>query len=71
LPKVKDGNYDFARLTATLVQVKKQLPDETKVIMNADAWVPYDVVIKAIDAVVEDENGHRLFPDVSFAAGVE
>ena len=45
----------------------KAVPDnaeETKATFNADAHIPYDIVIETLDAMREDTDGKVLFPDV-------
>ena len=73
IPKLPNGQYDYAALTAKLKEIKSN-PDnaeETKANFNADASTPYDVVIATLDAMRQDEaSGKILFPDVAFAAGI-
>jgi biopolymer transport protein TolR len=68
--KLPNGKYDFKGLTNKLVEIKKEYSDETKGTFNADATVPYDLVVETLDAMREDTNGKPLFPDVVFAAGI-
>ena len=70
LPKLPDGQYDYQALTKTLADVKKDNQQETRATFNADAYVPYDTVVKTLDAMREDEAGKPLFPDIVFAAGI-
>jgi biopolymer transport protein ExbD len=72
IPKKADGDYDYKGLTETLVKLK-EVPEnskETKATFNADATIPYDVVVHTLDAMREDKNGKLLFPDVVFSAGI-
>jgi biopolymer transport protein TolR len=73
IPKLPNGQYDYAGLTAKLKEIKSN-PDnaeETKANFNADASTPYDVVIATLDAMRQEEGtGKILFPDVAFAAGI-
>jgi biopolymer transport protein ExbD len=72
LPKLPNGQYDYKALTAKLMEIKAQ-PDnasETKVTFNADAYIPYEIVVQTLDAMREDTGGKLLFPDVVFAAGI-
>jgi biopolymer transport protein ExbD len=72
IPKLPNNQYDYDALTSKLVEIKNKFPDETKAKFNADASVPYEIVIKTLDAMREDAKGKRLFPDiVGFAAGIE
>jgi biopolymer transport protein TolR len=69
--KLPSGQYDFDGLTNKLAEIKRTLaPDETKANFNADAYIPYDLVIKTLDAMREDRKGKMLFPDILFAAGI-
>jgi biopolymer transport protein TolR len=71
IKKLPSGQYDFDGLTNKLAEIKKEIaPDETKATFNADAYIPYDLVIKTLDAMREDKKGKMLFPDILFAAGI-
>ncbi|NMB76082.1 MAG: hypothetical protein GYA21_13255 [Myxococcales bacterium] len=55
--------YDYPRLTRELIKVKNVFPNETKIIIYAQPDVPYEVLVKVMDASRED--GERpLFYDV-------
>ncbi|HVV51053.1 MAG TPA: biopolymer transporter ExbD [Polyangia bacterium] len=73
IPKLPSGQYDYPALTAKLKEIKSN-PDnaeETKANFNADANIPYDIVVATLDAMRTDEaTGKILFPDVAFAAGI-
>jgi biopolymer transport protein TolR len=71
IPKL-GGNYDYKALTAKLMEIKGSPgnEEETKVTFNADAYIPYEVVVETLDAMREDSKGKLLFPDVIFAAGI-
>ncbi|MGC4121575.1 MAG: hypothetical protein QM765_44760 [Myxococcales bacterium] len=64
-------------LTARLVEVKRAFPSETKVTLVADPAVPYEVLVRTMDACRENParrgegRFEPLFYDVSLAAGVE
>jgi len=73
IPKLPNGQYDYKTLTAKLKEIKSN-PDnatETKATFNADANVPYDIVIATLDAMRQADDGKLLFPDVNFAAGIQ
>ena len=70
IPKMPDGEYDYPTLTTKLEEIKKQFSDETKATFNADATIPYEIVVKTLDAMREDKEGKILFPDIVFAAGI-
>jgi len=72
--------YDLAkqekdrRSTASKLKEIKSNPDnadETKATFNADANIPYDIVIATLDAMRQADDGKILFPDVNFAAGIQ
>jgi len=72
IPKMPNGQYDYKALTAKLKEIKSN-PDnatETKANFNADANIPYDIVVATLDAMRQDDSGKILFPDVAFAAGI-
>jgi biopolymer transport protein ExbD len=71
--KMANGQYDYKTLTTKLREIKSN-PDnaeETKATFNADANIPYDIVIATLDAMRQAEDGKILFPDVNFAAGIQ
>ena len=73
IPRLPTGHYDYKALTAKLKEIK-ETPDaagETKATFNADANIPYDIVIPTLDAMRTAEDGKVLFPDVNFAAGIQ
>ncbi len=55
--------YDYARLTSEMIKIKNQYPTETKIIIYAQPDVPYEVLVKVMDAAREYEN-RALFYDV-------
>ena len=73
IPRLPTGQYDYKALTVKLVEIKgtPDAADETKATFNADANVPYDIVIPTLDAMRTSEDGKILFPDVNFAAGIQ
>jgi len=71
IPKLGNGQYDFDGLNNKLIEIKKEIAHgETKATFNADAYVPYELVVKTLDAMREDKQGKALFPDIVFAAGI-
>jgi biopolymer transport protein ExbD len=71
IPKL--GNqYDYKSLTAKLLEIKNspENAEETKANFNADANIPYDIVVATLDAMRQTDEGKVLFPDVAFAAGI-
>jgi biopolymer transport protein TolR len=65
-----DGSHDYAALNAQMVKIKNAFPSETKVIVAADADIPYEALIQTMDAIRETQDRtHRLlFPDVTLGA---
>jgi biopolymer transport protein TolR len=72
IPKLPNGQYDYKSLTTKLKEIKSDPnnADETKANFNADANIPYDIVVATLDAMRQGEDGKILFPDVAFAAGI-
>jgi biopolymer transport protein ExbD len=73
IPKLPNSQYDYKTLTSKLREIKSN-PDnaeETKATFNADANIPYDIVIATLDAMRQADDGKILFPDVNFAAGIQ
>lgn len=55
--------FNFAQLTSWMVRVKNQFPTETKIIIYAQPDVPYEALIKTMDAT-RIEGKRSLFHDV-------
>jgi len=72
IPKLPNGQYDYKSLTVKLREIKSDPnnAEETKANFNADANIPYDIVVATLDAMRTGEDGKILFPDVAFAAGI-
>jgi biopolymer transport protein TolR len=73
VPKMPNGQYDYKSLTVKLKEIKSA-PDnaaETKANFSADANISYDVVVATLDAMRITDEGKILFPDISFAAGIQ
>ncbi|MHB8418498.1 MAG: ExbD/TolR family protein [Myxococcales bacterium] len=70
---LKGDDFDYDCLTQKMIDIKKQFPDNTKVILTADADLPYHDLVRTMDAVREyaaPDGKHPLFFDVSLSAGV-
>lgn len=63
-------DYDYTRLQQKLIEIKKSFPDEESMIVSADGSVPYEVIVRVMDAARRSADGKILFPAVAFAAGV-
>jgi biopolymer transport protein TolR len=72
IPKTDKREYDYQALTDQLLKVKAEEGNqsETKATFSADADIPYEIVVKTLDAMREDTKGKALFPDIVFAAGI-
>jgi biopolymer transport protein TolR len=72
IPKLPNGQYDYKALTVKLREIKSDPnnAEETKANFNADANIPYDIVVATLDAMRQGDDGKILFPDVAFAAGI-
>ena len=55
--------YDYDRLTREMIKIKDQFPQETKIIIYAQPDVPYEVLVRVMDAT-RDYQGRALFYDV-------
>jgi biopolymer transport protein TolR len=70
IPKDAKGEHDFATLTRKMRQIKDKYGNETKVIINANPDITYEIVVATMDAIRRDTQQKELFPDVLLAAGV-
>jgi biopolymer transport protein ExbD len=63
-----DGTYDYDALTAKMSEVKASFPQESKVIIAAEADTQYEVLVATMDATRETKDRKLLFPDVTLAS---
>jgi len=75
-PCTDSGSYDFSGLKQRLVAIKAARPVRREVVLAPTSQVPYDVVVRVIDAVRRTDAGPgrasaELFPVVSFSAAGE
>jgi biopolymer transport protein TolR len=70
IPKTAVGEYDYTALTQSMVNVKKDFPSESKVIVGAEGDIPYEVLVQTMDAIRETPGKDRklLFTDVTLGA---
>ncbi len=68
IPKKADGSYDYDRLTAKMMEIKASFPQESKVIVAAEADTDYDSLVQTLDATRETKDRKLLFPDVTLAS---
>lgn len=67
VPKV-GVDYNYQQLTQKLIEIKASFRHETKVIITASPTIPYEVIVKVMDA--SRQNGkEELFPDVLISPG--
>ncbi|MDR0964904.1 MAG: biopolymer transporter ExbD [Myxococcales bacterium] len=64
VPRLPDGKYDFASLSAKIREIKAHFPEETKIILGADPLIRYELLIDTMDTCRE-YRGRELFSDVS------
>ena len=69
LPKVSN-QLDTEGLTQILAQIKERFPDEDRAVLTASPEIPYEQVVKTMDAMRE-RGGKPLFPGVLLSAGVQ
>ncbi len=65
----KGGEYDYDALKACAEKLKGAAPEfkeEMGVTISANPPIPYQVVIKTMDAVRKNDNGEDMFPEVTF-----
>jgi len=69
IPTITRDGQEWVQLTQCLVEVHAAYPDESEIILSANANVPYEDIIAAMDAA--RANGDApLFPEVRLSAGV-
>ena len=62
IPK-RGKEYDYARLTKTIMRLKSTFPDENVAILGANPGIPYETVVRTMDAVLDlnDQRRQRVF----------
>ncbi len=70
IPRKPNGSFDFGALNGKMVGIKTAFPNETKVIIGAEADIPYETLIQTMDSIRETFGKERkiLFSDVTLAA---
>ena len=63
------NDYDYKSLSAKMKSIKENFRDETKVIINANPDIRYEILVNAMDAIRQDGK-ETYFPDVLLSAGV-
>lgn len=69
IPKVSN-QLDTEGLTQILAQIKERFPEEDRAVLSASPEIPYEQVVKTMDAMRE-RGGRPLFPGVLLSAGVQ
>jgi biopolymer transport protein TolR len=69
VPKLGNGQYDWAGLSTCVSRVKVRFPDEEQVTMSADPTIEYEHFVHAMDAV-RSKGAEQLFPQIMLSAGV-
>lgn len=69
LPKATTG-LDVDALSQILSEIKDRFPDEDRAVLTASPQIPYEQVVKTMDAMREWK-GRALFPGVLLSAGVQ
>lgn len=64
IPRLPNGDYDFAMLSAKIREIKNAFPEETKIILGADPLIRYELLVETMDTCRE-HRGKELFSDVS------
>jgi biopolymer transport protein TolR len=67
-PAAKELPWD--KLTQKAREIKDAYPNESTVTIGANPDIPYELLVKTMDAVRQDAGNKLLFPDVSLSAGV-
>lgn len=67
VPKKSDGTLDYKQLTEELVKIKGSYPNKEDAILLFPAGMPYDTVVKVMDATRETSERPKksLFPMLS------
>jgi biopolymer transport protein ExbD len=69
LPKAAN-QLDLDGLSQILSEIKDRFPDEERAVLTASPQIPYEQVVKTMDAMREWK-GRVLFPGVLLSAGVQ
>lgn len=66
--KKPSGEYDFTALNNKMKEIKASFPEESKVIIAAEADTQYEVLVSTMDSTRETSDRKLLFPDVTLAS---
>lgn len=65
IPKMANGQYDWPALTAKLAEIKDAFPEDERVILTGDGDVPFESLVRAMDASRETSSHRVLFPELA------
>jgi len=60
----------WKKLSDFVKKIKDQYPDEHNIILTANPEISYELVVKTMDTVRQDDGGKLMFPDVTLSAGI-
>jgi biopolymer transport protein ExbD len=64
----KGTDYDYVALNNKMKEIKTTFPNESKVIIAAEADTQYEVLVATMDSTRETSDRKLLFPDVTLAS---
>ena len=67
VPTKPDGSFDYEGLNARARQYRSESGAGSKVIISADASIPFEVVVTTMDAVRETVDHQSLFRDITLS----
>lgn len=73
IAKISKGSekvYDYIKLNAVLSGIKGKHPKDLSIFLSADPNVPYEDIVRTMDASRRKKDGSLLFPNVAFVAGI-
>jgi biopolymer transport protein ExbD len=67
IERLDDGSIDTAALAELLAQIKERLPNEDSITLLLEPQVPYEDLVRVMDAVrVDPEDSEQpMFPDIA------
>jgi biopolymer transport protein ExbD len=68
IPLKPDGQYNYDALLEKMKEVKTAFPNESRVIIVAEADTPYEALVATMDATRETKDRKALFPVVTLAS---
>jgi biopolymer transport protein TolR len=68
VPALPSGALNYKQLSEEMKKIKATFPQETKIILVAEADTKYEDLVATMDATRETEDKKLLFPDVTLAS---